>query len=90
MQQLTIFDFIPTTESVCLNCSRFNIVESFGNMPTCFRSMKARPRLEPTMAACEDFKKADDPFVDVMKSSYEGWVYPVERKIISLPEETKE
>ncbi|WP_268876992.1 hypothetical protein [Cytobacillus massiliigabonensis] len=42
------------------------------------------------MTAFENFKEAEDPFVDVMKSSYEGWGYRVERKINSLPEESKE
>jgi hypothetical protein len=74
MQQLTIFDMFEEMKEapvgeVCLNCSRFNIVQSFGNKSYCFYGIITRNQVEPSMAACKQFKK-DTSKVAVVTSAY--------------------
>jgi hypothetical protein len=74
MKQLTIFDMFEEMKEapageVCLNCSRFNIVQCWDNQAVCFGGVITRKRIEPLMAACKNFEKSTTK-VSVVISSY--------------------
>jgi hypothetical protein len=83
MQQLTIFDMFEEMKEapvgeVCLNCSRFNIIQSFGNKSYCFYGIITRNRVEPSTAACKKFEKSTSK-VSVVTSAYGPVVHWLDR-----------
>jgi hypothetical protein len=86
MQQLTIFDMfeemkVAPVGETCLNCSRFNIIQCWDNAPVCFGGVITRKRIEPSMAACKDFKKSTSK-VSVVTSAYGPVSYWIDRSKI--------